>query len=413
MTTQPAEEKLALPPTSAPVNSNVEPQTDRFHTDQVATVAGGHFMHDTFSAFLPPLLNAIRESLGTSFVAAGFLVVFTWLPSLLNPFIGYLADRMSLRYFVILAPAVTATLMSAIGMANNYVALAMLLLAAGVSIAAFHAPAPAMIAQVSGDRVGKGMSFFMASGELGRTVGPVVVASAVLWWGLDGIWRLAPIGWLTSGVLYWRLHEVKANPNATPPSLRGMIPRMREVFPILIWIMAPKSMMMVALAVFLPTYMDAVQGEGLLLSAVALTILEGAGVVGALLTGTVSDRIGRGRMLFIVLVAAPILLLVFLFGPSWLLVPSLIGLGLTAISPTPVLLAIVQDQFPDNRASANGIFMFLNFIVRAAAIALLGLMADRIGLTQAFLVSGVLALGSIPAVFWLPQTTQSPSAAAH
>ncbi len=399
MTTQPAQEKLALPEEHAHVSAG----TDGFQTEQVATVAGGHFMHDTFSAFLPPLLNAIKESLDATYTAAGALVVFTWLPSLLNPFIGYLADRMSLRYFVILAPAATATLMSSMGLVNSYFALSLLLLAAGVSMAAFHAPAPAMIARTSGSRVGKGMSFFMASGELGRTVGPVVVAGAVLWWGLDGVWRLAPIGWLTSGVLYWRLHDVKASPDAEPPSLLGMIPRMRAVFPVLIWIMLPKSLMLVALAVFLPTYMDAVQGEGLFISAMALTILEGAGVVGALLTGTVSDRIGRGRMLFIVLVAAPILLMVFLFGATWLVVPALIGLGLTAISPTPVMLAIVQDQFPNNRASANGIFMFLNFIVRAIAIALVGLMADRLGLTRAFMVSGLLAVFSIPAVFYLPE----------
>ena len=77
----------------------------------------------------------------------GSLTIFTQLPSLLNPFIGYLADRISLRYFVILAPGVTATMMTMIGFAPNYFTLALLLLAVGVSIAAFHAPAPAMTAR--------------------------------------------------------------------------------------------------------------------------------------------------------------------------------------------------------------------------------------------------------------------------
>ena len=35
-----------------------------------------------------------------------------------------------------------------------------------ISIAAFHAPASAMIAKVAGQRVGTGMSIFMATGEL-------------------------------------------------------------------------------------------------------------------------------------------------------------------------------------------------------------------------------------------------------
>ncbi len=140
--------------TSPPI-STVEAQ-DRFHTDQVVTVAGGHFVHDSFTAFLAPLLPLLQDKLGIGYASAGGLAIFSQLPSLLTPFIGYLADRISLRYFVILAPAVTATLMGLMGLAPSYLALSLLLLAVGVSVAAFHAPAPAMIARVSGQTRGPG-----------------------------------------------------------------------------------------------------------------------------------------------------------------------------------------------------------------------------------------------------------------
>ena len=384
-------------------NSDRQSGDETFHTDQVLTVVGAHFIHDTFSAFLPPLLVEIKAMLGTNNAMAGSLVILTQLPSILNPFIGYMADRVSVRYFVIFAPAVTATLMSSLGLVHSYIALAMILLATGVSIASFHAPAPAMIARVAGNRVGTGMSFFMAGGELGRTVGPLVVAYAVAWWGIDGIWRLAAIGWITSAILFWRLHNVKARPGLhRQASFRGMLPHVRRIFPTLAWIMGPKALLMASLTVYLPIYMSEVKGADLTIAALSLTLLEGAGFIGALLTGTVSDRIGRKRMLLIVLTLAPILLAIFLLGPIWLAVLALIGLGLTAISPTPVLLAVVQDQFPINRATANGLYMFLNFLIRAVAIALVGMMADRLGLTPAFLLSGVIALLSIPAVFRLP-----------
>ena len=171
-------------------------QDSTFHTEQVLTVAAGHFVHDSFSAFLPPLLPLLQERLATTYAGVGSLVIFTQLPSLLTPFIGYLADRISLRYFVILAPAITGTLMSCMGLASNYLMLVLLFLAAGLSSAAFHAPAPAMIGRISGGRIGTGMSIFMATGELGRTVGPLVVVTAVAWWGLEGIWRLAGFSWL-------------------------------------------------------------------------------------------------------------------------------------------------------------------------------------------------------------------------
>jgi MFS transporter, FSR family, fosmidomycin resistance protein len=402
MTTKPLSARTATKATAA-----AEP-TAEFQTGQVATIVGGHFVHDTFAAFLAPLLPLIQDTMGIGYAGAGGLAIFTQLPSLLTPFIGYLADRVSVRYFVILAPAVTATLMSLIGYAPDYLLLAMLLLAVGVSIAAFHAPAPAMVARTSGNRVGMGMSFFMASGELGRTLGPVVVMSGVALWGLQGIWRLMIIGWLTSAVLYWGLHSVAARPAGRKVlGLDHMWPTARRVFPVLAWIMGAKALMLVALTTYLPIFMRDEMNTSIWLAAAALTILEGAGVAGALLTGTLSDRLGRSRILVVVLTVAPMLLLSMLYGPGWMSIVLLIGLGLTAISPTPVMMAIVQDQFPDNRAVANGIYMSLNFLLRSVAILLVGGIADRYGLTAAFAVAAVAGFAAVPGIFFLPKSAQA------
>ncbi len=165
--------------TSSSFTESAQPVRNRFQADQVAAIAAGHFTHDTYSAFLAPLLPLIQRQLELSYALAGGLAIFTQLPSLLNPFIGYLADRVSVRYFVIFAPAITATIFSSIGLAPTYLILALLLFAGGLSIAAFHAPAPAMIGKVSGPRVGAGMSVFMASGELARAIGPIVAVAGV------------------------------------------------------------------------------------------------------------------------------------------------------------------------------------------------------------------------------------------
>lgn len=173
----------------------VTPPQVTFQTGQAVTIAGAHFAHDTFGAFLAPLLPLLQQRLSTTYAVTGSLAIYAQLPSLLNPFIGYLADKVSLRYFIIFAPAVSTTLMSAMGFTSTYLSLALLLLAAGLSSAAFYAPAPAMVGRLSGRQVGKGMSIFMASGELGRTLGPIIAVGAVSQWGLEGIWRLAFVGW--------------------------------------------------------------------------------------------------------------------------------------------------------------------------------------------------------------------------
>jgi len=401
MSDQPA---LADQPMSDRTGAGTLSHPSSFQTDQVATIAGGHFIHDTYTAFLAPLLPILQGNLGITYAAAGSLAVFMQLPSLLNPFIGYMADRISLRYFIILAPAITATLMSSMGLTSSYVALAILLFAAGISVAAFHAPAPAMIGRVAGLRVGAGMSIFMASGELARTVGPIVAIAGVGWFGLDGLWRLAVVGWLTSVVLYFRLRHISARPPSQKyGSLVDIWPTARRVFPALTWLKSGRVLMMAALTTYLAIFVRDELGGSLWLAAISLTLLEGAGVVGALLSGTLSDRFGRRRVLFVLLALAPILMLVFLYGPTWITVAALIGLGLTAISPQPVILALVQDEFPKHRALANGTYLALNFVVRALGIWVVGMVADQFGMSNAFLLSCLAAFLSLPAVMFLPK----------
>ena len=181
----------------APVESKAQ-HGEGFQYGRIVLICSGHFVHDIYSAFIAPLLPLLIEKLGLSLVMAGSLPVFMQAPSLLGPVIGYLADRFTVRYLVIFAPAITATLATLIGFMPTYGAAALLLFCVGVNIMAFHAPAPAMIAHVSGDKVGRGMSFFMASGELARSVGPLLVAFGVTQWGMEGLWRLMFFGWLAS-----------------------------------------------------------------------------------------------------------------------------------------------------------------------------------------------------------------------
>ena len=170
--------------------------------------------------------------------------------------------------------------------------------------------------------------------------------------------------------------------------------------------------MLVSLTTYLPIFMRDVLQSPLKLAALSLTILEAAGVVGALLTGTLSDRLGRSRVLFFLMGVSPLLLFLFLFGPEslaltvraeWLALPLLFALGLTAISPTPVILALVQDQFPDNRALANGLFLATSFLIRALGTWSIGLMADQFGLVNAYMWSGIIALLALPAIWMLPE----------
>jgi FSR family fosmidomycin resistance protein-like MFS transporter len=378
---------------------------EEFQTGEVSTISFAHFINDVYTSQVAPLLPVLIDKLSISLTTAGGLSSLVQLPALINPFVGYMADKVSLRWFVILAPAVTGTLISFIGLASTPLELALVLFVAGISGAAFHAPAPAMIARISGKQVGKGMSFFMASGELSRTVAPLLAVWAVSYWTLEGMWRLAILGWAASILLYWRLHNVPARPESKA-DVRTLIPSLRSVFLPLGLFIFFRNFLNVSLTTYLPTYMSA-QGATLLIAGVTLSILELAGVAGALLSGTLSDKMGRRPILIVATISAAAMMLVFLNVEGWLLVPVLLVMGFASLSTTPVLLAIVQENAPNNRALANGLFISMAFLLRPISLLAIGYIGDTSGLKDAFLISAVISLFALAPVFILPQQKSS------
>lgn len=375
-------------------------ESKEFQTENVLSIAAAHLAHDTYTAAVPALLPVLVEKLSLSLTMVGTLTAILQIPAILNPFIGYLADKVSLRYFVILAPAVTATLISGLGFASSYVEIAILLFAAGISVACFHAPAPAMIGRLAGNQVGKGMSLFMAAGELARAVGPILAVWAVSTWTLDGFFRIVFIGWASTLLLYFRLRDVPARMEP-PGSFQSIMPVLKSLFLPLFFVIFFRSFARDSLSVFLPIYMKD-QGANLWIAGGALSLLELAGVAGALVSGTVSDILGRKSILLIATVSAAVLMIFFVEFEGWISIPLLIALGFTVLSTGPVMLAMVQDQMPKNRAVGNGLYLMMAFLIRPVSLVVIGYLGDLFGLEQVFMWSAIVSLVAVPAIIILP-----------
>jgi len=379
-------------------------EAERFQSDCVLTISAGHAVHDTYTAFLAPLLPAFIANLSLSKTEAGLLTVFMQGPSLLQPFIGHLADRVSLRYLVILAPAVTAVMMSLLGVAPSYGVLALFLVVVGASSASMHAVGPVMAGNLSGRSLGRGMGFWMVGGELGRTLGPVVVVTAVQFLGLESTPWLMLGGLLASAALYVRLKDVSGRPPNADQGLpwRQALQSMGPLLIPLVGIIVVRSFMVSALTTYLPIFLSE-EGANLWVAGVSLTVLEAAGMVGALLGGAMSDRLGRRRILLISMLATPLFMFVFLAIKGWARFPLLLVLGFTALSVAPVIMALVQESFPENRALANGVYMALSFVLRSGVIVVMGAMGDLLGLRLTFTASAVIPLLGLPLLFLLPR----------
>lgn len=375
-----------------------------FQSGRVATISVAHFVHDTYTAFLPPLLPAFVTKLTLSKTDAGVLSLFLQWPSLLQPVIGYLADRVSLRYLVILAPAVTATMMSLLGVAPRYAVLALFLIVTGLSSAAFHAVGPVMAGRLSGRSLGRGMGFWMVGGELGRTVGPIVVVSAVNILTLEGTPWLMAGGLLASLTLYVLLRNVPGRPTQTSQkiSLRSGLRGARPLLVPLAAVVVARAVTLPAVTTYLPMFLTE-EGINLWFAGVSLSLLEGAGVVGALVAGSLSDRLGRRLVLFIALFCTALFMFAFLATGGWIRVMMMLILGFFALSTTPVIMALVQESFPENRALANGIYMSSSFTTRSLAVLAVGVLGDLFGLRFAFSISAFMPLLGLPFVLLLPR----------
>jgi FSR family fosmidomycin resistance protein-like MFS transporter len=372
-------------------------------TSKVVTIAAAHAAHDTYSAFLPPLLPVFIERLSLARAEAGLLTVFLQGPSLLQPFIGHLGDRLDLRFAVILTPALTATCMSLLGVAPGYAVIALLLVTAGVSAAVLHSLAPVIAGRFSGHRLGFGMGFWMVGGELGRTLGPIILVSAIAVLGLDGMPWLMVGGVGASALLFFGVRGASPTreDHATPRDFARAVRSVRPLFVPLSGVVITRSFMLAAFATYLPVFLRE-EGASLWFAGASLSVLEAAGVVGALVGGAASDAVGRRRVMAASVLISPAVMVVFVCCTGYGRLPVLLALGFTGLMASPVIMASVQESFPENRALANGIYMGLNFGVRSIVIVLVGGLADWIGMRSAFLACAAVGLLGTPFVFYLP-----------
>ncbi len=381
-----------------------------FNRSKVLTISSAHFLHDVYSSFLAPLLPLLLKKYGIDLSVASWLSLIQRIPSLFSIVLGTFAHKIPWRPIIILAPVVTAISGSLLGAAPSILLLGILLFTIGMSSAVFHVPAPVMIKIFSGNRAGKGMSFYMLGGESARMLGPLLIVSAVSWWGLEGTWRLAVPAIVAAVILSLTMEKIPYETIDTEGKgklkWKNTLQEYSGFFVALTIYMLFRSVMRGALATFLPTYMVGLKGNSLLFGAFSLSVLQATAVVGTFVAGSISDKIGRFNTLLILAIVSPFLMFLFVWSGPALQLISLLFLGFVLAASTPVLLALVQEQGSNQPALMNGGFATINFITETLSVLAAGYIGDTIGLAKTFQISGYLAFIAIPAVFLLKKKSR-------
>jgi len=376
-----------------------------FDTTTILAVSGAHFVHDVYPAFIGVLLPLLIPKLGISLVTAGLLATTLRWATFVQPVLGWVADRVDTRYWVILPPAVTALAISLLGIAPSPLAVAALLAIVGLSSSVFHPPAGAWVTRAAGSQWGRATSYFMTGGELARAVGPFAMAAVLATVGLGWSWVVVVPGLVTSLGLFWlfaRRPGLQVRYATTP--LRRAFSVVQRGFLFLAAAGALVATATATLLVFGPTYLVG-EGADILFAGAALTSFGLGAAAGAFVGGTLSDRLGRRTVLAASAgIGAPLLGLALLMPPAPIQLAAFALAGLVFLSAGPVQLVMMQELLPENRSVAVALASFTTMVAGALGVVLVGALAEVIGLQAALIVAAASALLALPCIAFLPET---------
>jgi FSR family fosmidomycin resistance protein-like MFS transporter len=137
----------------------------------------------------------------------------------------------------------------------------------------------------------------------------------------------------------------------------------------------------------------------------ALSTVFAAGVVGGLIGGDLSDRIGRRALLVGATVLTPPLLYLYLWveDGSWWVFPLLFLAGSMTMAPRSVTLAVTSELVPEARGPMAGLLLALGFVTASLAALGFGAFASEVGILRAYWIVPLIYFTAVPFVALLPR----------
>ncbi len=261
-------------------------------------------------------------------------------------------------------------------------------------------------------RHGYALAWHVAGGNIGTLAVPLIAGPLIGMWGWRPVLYLAALPGILFGIAILILvdeqnlldrrvigkQRVNNGNEQTGTSqwkdgLKSMFAPLRSrtlVIIMLVSIIAAGGRGLGNVTTYVPLYLQNIRHLDTSTISILFTILLIGSVLGPLLGGRLSDRLGRRLMLYFFYGASAVttLLFVLLAGPGmsvWLIPISLILMGFAVYAESPLLQAYLADSAsPEMRDPAFGLYFALAFGVGSAWSGILGWMIDRFGFGAAF-----------------------------
>jgi MFS transporter, FSR family, fosmidomycin resistance protein len=384
----------------------------------LAAISFCHLLNDMLQSLLPALYPMIKSSYRLSFGQIGLLTfTFQFTASLLQPLVGALADKSPRPYSLAIGMGFTLAGLLLLAFAASYRLLLIAAALIGTGSSVFHPESSRVARMASGGRHGLAQSLFQVGGNLGTAAGPLLAAFIVLPHGQSSVaWfsGVALLGmFLLVNVGHWyKAHGVSRLARAS--SERRTTPRHHVALALVVLLMLvfSKYVYLASINSYYTFYLIEHFHTSMRSSQLHLFVFLASAAIGGMVGGPLGDRLGSKYIIWAsILGVLPFTLLLphaNLFWTSVLTVP----IGLILASAFPAIVVYAQDLLPGRTGTVAGLFFGLAFGMGSIGAAVLGKLADHVGVDVIYEICAFLPLIGLLAAF-LPDLhkTHAPRAA--
>jgi len=368
-----------------------------------------HLLNDTLQAVLPAIYPILKESFQLNLTQIGLITLtYQLTASLLQPLTGLYTDRYPQPYLLTVGMGFTLTGLVFLSQAASYHALLFAAALTGMGSSIFHPGASRLTRLASGGRHGFAQSLFQVGGNVGTSLGPLLVAfiigtrgqANILWFtllALTGIVVMFRLGRWHHGKLLKQ--SVTASPRHHPIAPRLPAAKVTLALTVLLALIFSKYFYLASITNYYTFYLIAKFGVSIQQAQIYLFVFLFAAALGTILGGPIGDRFGRKIVIwFSILGVAPFTLLLPFANLAWTVVLT-VFIGAILASAFSAILVYAQDLLPGNVGLVAGLFFGLAFGIAGAGSALLGRLADHTSIDHVYRICSFLPLIGLLTIF--------------